>query len=518
MSNRLLYLLAFIEGATVMIVELVGSRMIAPAYGASFFVWAIVLSVAVGGLAAGYYTGGIFSKKYTSRIFLYRLLSLAALLVIIMPFLARIAVVRLDTFSVLLGVSINALLFLFPPVLLMGASTPLIIRLLSQDPEQGGKAAGMVYGISTVGGIAGTFWAGFYAIPSFGLTNTSIIAAFIFGAIPLLLLIAKKQFGLPFAFAVAASACFSFSMQKDDQAKQVDLLYRSEGLLGQVLVMDMPKQYDPSKGYDRIMFVNRMGQTWVDRSSGLSSWSYVNYLTVAASVLPQDPDVLLLGLGGGTVAKQLEAGQRARVDAVELDPRIAMLAKKMFSLGTSTNIIIDDARHFIRTTKKKYDLIAFDVFKGEVPPSHALTIECFNEVKQRLKPGGLVIINFNGFITGEEGRAGLAIYRTLHEAGFKIKMLPTFEQEKHRNMLYLASLSDLDFSNTRFKLNLNGRPVDISTLFIQPPAAGIARAPVLCDDKPVLELMNFKAGQSWRKDYTSNYTKYFTGQGVPVFK
>jgi predicted membrane-bound spermidine synthase len=516
MKNRsLLYLLAFIEGATVMIIELAGSRMIAPAYGASFYVWALVLSVCVGGLAAGYYLGGAFSKKYTGCSFLYSLLALAGMLIIVMPLLARIAVLRLNSLPVFTGVFINGMLFLFPPVLLLGASTPLIIRQLSDDPVRGGKAAGTVYGISTLGGIAGTFWAGFYSIPQYGLVTTSVAAGLLIGIIPVLALLFSRQYAFPFAFAVIAAVCFSFFSTKDEKAHEVSVLYRSEGLLGQLLVVDMPKQYDPAKGYDRILFVNRMGQTWIDKSSGFSSWSYVNYLTVAASVLPQKPDVLLLGLGGGTVAKQLETGQEANVDAVELDPRIAMLARRMFALGDRTNIIIDDARHFIRTTQKKYDLVVFDVFKGEVPPSHALTLECFHEVKERLKPGGLVIINFNGFISGSEGRAGRALFNTLQLAGYKVKVLPTFEQEKHRNILYLASLSDIDFRTTRFKLNLNAEPIDISTLFIQPPAGD---AIVLRDDMPVLEMMNFEASQSWREDYNNNYTKYFTARGVSIFK
>ncbi len=59
----LFYLIAFIEGACVMITELLGAKIIAPFYGASLYVWSSVLGVTLFSLATGYYLGGIISTK-----------------------------------------------------------------------------------------------------------------------------------------------------------------------------------------------------------------------------------------------------------------------------------------------------------------------------------------------------------------------------------------------------------------------------------------------------------------------
>lgn len=516
-NNRFVFfLLAFIEGGAVMSIELLAGRMIAPAYGTSLFVWTTVLGVAVGGLALGYFTGGRMADKYKQPGLLYIILLIAAMLIIIMPRLAATLTLVMEPAPLMFSVFCSALLFLFPPVLLLGATTPIIIRSVSDGASLAGKSSGIIYGISTVGGIFSTFLVGFFLLPEYGLTITAIYTGLVLAVLPFFILIINRVYYLPIVFFVFNILIF-FPASKKPESPGIKVLYESEGLLGQLLVVDMPKKFNPESGSDRVLFVNRMGQTWIDKSTGNSAWSYVNYVTSAASILPKNQEVLLLGLGGGTVAKQLEQELDANIDAVELDERIVEIARELFGLGSRTNVIIDDARHFIRSTDKKYDLFVFDVFKGEVPPSHVLSLECFKEVKQKLNNNGLMIINFNGFIEGEAGRAGRSILKTILAAGFNVKVLPTFESEEYRNILYLASVNEFDFSNVGIKLNIQDGAVNIPDLFVDLSTIDMEDAVILTDDKPVLEILNLKAAESWRKSY-GIYTKKFREQGIPIFK
>ena len=70
---------------------------------------------------------------------------------------------------------------------------------------------------------------------------------------------------------------------------------------------------------------------------------------------------LLLGLGGGCVANEL-VNHNFDVDAVELDERVSIAAKKYFDLNPKFKVYIDDARRFLNHSNKQYDLIVFDVF------------------------------------------------------------------------------------------------------------------------------------------------------------
>lgn len=500
-SNRnLLYFFAFLEGAAVMVVELSGARMLAPAYGASLPVWTIILSVAVGGLALGYYIGGRVAVRKEHTSLLLPLLACAALLVVMMPMVASMALKMFSSLDFWFSLMLSALLFFFPPVLLLGATTPVIARILGEE-----RSAGKVFGISTLGGIAGTFIAGFYIIPSSGLTPTAVVTGIVLGAVPCLLLVAQKKMIIPLLLAAAVFLSLKKGSISSGQ-ENVSILYRSEGLLGQLLVADVA---NASGGYDRVLLVNRMGQTWIDRETGQSKWAYVSMLPLFLEN-PHSSDVLLLGLGGGTVARELEEKRNARVDAVELDARIAEVAKKWFGLTPRTNIIIDDARHYIRVAKKKYDVVIFDVFKGEVPPAHALTLECFEEVKRLLKPGGKLIINFNGYFEGREGRAGRSIYRTLVASGYSADLVPTGDDEAMRNMLYTGQLAN----------NSNNLPADLRALdkdYVDSVVTDINDAVVLRDDSPVLELINLPAAQRWREGYNS-WMRSFALRDIPAFE
>ena len=116
-------------------------------------------------------------------------------------------------------------------------------------------------------------------------------------------------------------------------------------------------------------------------------------------------DVLILGAGSGTdVAAALRHGVR-HVDAVEIDPAIIRLGRahhpdRPYS-DPRVTVINDDARHFLRTTRKQYDLVVFALidsltmqssFSGVRLESYMFTEESFRAVRDRLKPDGLLVV------------------------------------------------------------------------------------------------------------------------------
>ena len=116
-------------------------------------------------------------------------------------------------------------------------------------------------------------------------------------------------------------------------------------------------------------------------------------------------DVLILGAGSGTdVAAALKHGART-VDAVEIDPTILRLGRALHPdrpyLDPRVTVVNDDARHFLRTTSRKYDLVVFALidsltmqssFSGVRLESYMFTEESFRAVRERLAPGGLLVI------------------------------------------------------------------------------------------------------------------------------
>ena len=505
--KRSIYLFAVLEGATVMAVELLAARMVAPYFGSSLYVWGTVIGFTLLALAIGYFAGGVIVDKYGSPDTLLWVLLTASVFLILMHVSSPLLTIAFANISFGAAVILVSMALILPPLLFMGMVPTFLIRKVSTTADSAGSNTGLVYAISSASGIIALPVFGFFLIPRYGLTVPSIVTGLAVGLIPFAKLIARKKYAslwfVPFVL-------FSFWATKTQQpGKTVDVQYYSEGLLGQLLVADFSN--------DRFLFVNRAGQTWVDKETFKPKWDYASYVSSICSKLPEKSNALILGLGGGAVANIFQNTLGFNVDAVELDERIAEVARQYFPLSNKVNVVVDDARHYLEETQKKYDVILFDVYRGEAPPPHVFTLESLTKTKSLLKEDGLIIVNFNGFWEGKTGQAARSIYKTLLAAGLETRMLPTPGAEANRNILFVASMKPQDFHTVRSPLLLHGKQVDIETLFYDPRKLDLNDAVVLTDDKPILELLNIPAGNAWRKAYTE-MTKTFYKEGVPLFR
>jgi predicted membrane-bound spermidine synthase len=179
-----LFLIAFVEGGCLMGTELVGAKLVAPYYGNSLYVWAAVLGLTLGGLATGYFLGGMTSKKYPYHSTLHLIVALSALLVALMPLTSSAIMEATLALPLRVGITISCLVFLFPPLVTFGMVSPMIIRLNTTEVAVVGRSAGTVYAISTFGGIVITFLFGFYFIPYIGLWQSCVTMAVALGIFP----------------------------------------------------------------------------------------------------------------------------------------------------------------------------------------------------------------------------------------------------------------------------------------------------------------------------------------------
>jgi hypothetical protein len=172
-----LFLVSFVEGGAVMAVELVGAKMVGPFYGGSLYVWAAVLGLTLGGLTTGYIGGGLLSRKYPCRRTLHLVMLASAVLVALMPAIGGAVMQATLGLGLRAGITLSCLVFLFPPLVCFGMVSPLIIRLVTSHDSKVGHAAGLVYAISTVGGIVATYVVAFHAVPEAGMRASLLVTA-----------------------------------------------------------------------------------------------------------------------------------------------------------------------------------------------------------------------------------------------------------------------------------------------------------------------------------------------------
>jgi predicted membrane-bound spermidine synthase len=482
-SFKKLYIISFIEGASVMAAEIGGAKLLAPFFGSSLYVWSSVMAITLGGLASGYFIGGRLSKKEHPKNTLFYVLLLAVCCLCVMPFLTPLFLAVASGLSLIPAVIISVFCLLFPTMLCMGATSPLIISILTQQASQSGENSGKVYAVSTVGGIIATFLCGFYFIPVFGVSFSLIAFAFALGFACLLLVPGRKN-KFPAVILVCVIALASFGFMHAPTNKYA--IYTSESILGKLEVRDEPSQSNASVTIRKLL-INNTIQTEMQLDSRQSVSEYVHLLERNVLYFPKG-NALVLGLGGGVVANMLQS-KNYRVRAVEFDPRVITMAKRFFYLNDSVETFCEDARYYINRATETYNLVLFDVFKAEEQPSHVITKESLVKLKAMLKPDGVVLINTHGYLTGEKGMGTQCLLATLRDAGFSIKVCTVSEDEDYRNLLIVAGLKPLDVS-----LNSELYPLLLT-----------ATGTINTDNRPVLEALNAPANQAWRSNYLTNY-------------
>lgn len=170
-----LLFLSFIEGGSLMGVEIISAKLIAPYFGNSIYVWSAVLATTLLGLAAGYFLGGKLSLKQNSKKTLFTISTISAVLTLALPFTSSFILESTLDFGLQLGIIIASFLIIFPIVFLFGTISPLIIQLTSNYFKKPGKTASYIYTISTLGGVLFALLTGLYLIFNFGLKQTTTV-------------------------------------------------------------------------------------------------------------------------------------------------------------------------------------------------------------------------------------------------------------------------------------------------------------------------------------------------------
>ncbi|MEA2582238.1 MAG: hypothetical protein QOF33_323 [Thermomicrobiales bacterium] len=402
-GTRLLGPLVFFGGLTSIGTELAMSRLVAPYFGSSTFIWANLIGLTLTYLSIGYYVGGRVADRYPRPWLLYVVTAGAAFGAGLIPFIARpILDMSLSAFDRLAvgafyGSLVGVIFLLAIPITLLGFVTPFAIRLRLADIDRAGNTAGRIYALSTMGSIAGSFLPVIVLIPAIGTTKTFLTLSLALLSISVAGLIDTKSFRWAGLAGLLALSLVLIGVAEADA--RIKPPYRGE------LVEEAESEYNyiqVLKDGDRYLLALNEGHaihSIYDPTRLLTGgpWDYfmVAPLFNAQADGGSVKDALFIGLAGGTAARQLAAAyDGVEIDGVEIDPEVARLGKKYFALDRpDVNVVIDDGRYFLRRTDAQYDLIGIDAYRQPYIPFQLTTKEFFQEVADRLRPGGVAVVN-----------------------------------------------------------------------------------------------------------------------------
>jgi spermidine synthase len=384
----------FLSGAVVMMLELTGSRIMAPYVGTSTFIWTSLIGVILASLSLGYYFGGIKadrdpSQKRLATILFYAGLSIGVVAVINTYIMGY---VTYHLVSVKWSAAVSACILFGVPAYLLGMVSPQAVRIRMKNVDHAGATIGRLYALSSLGSIVGTFLVGFYLMAWIGSRNILYILS---GLTLLLSLMNRKNNDVLMALIVFMAAPFLSSFGKSDKGKIMDTEYCS------VQVVEYP---DPEGRRLKIMKVGNEFSSGMYEDSDSLAFVYSRFYKLMFHFHPGPENTLLIGGGAYSVPKYFQkAYPRLNMDVVEIDPALTRMAETDFRFkpDARTVPIHADGRIYLNQTTKKYDVIMGDAYRSLFSiPFHLVSVEAVQKMFDALNEDGILIINILSPVEG----------------------------------------------------------------------------------------------------------------------
>ena len=389
-----------------MTVEMSASRLLAPYFGTSLFIWANLIGLVMVYLTLGYWLGGKLADRFPRLSVLFNITAAAGLAIGLIPIssgpILRWSLTGFEQYSVgiFYGSLIGVIVLFSIPLILLGFVSPFAIRLRSVGVASAGGTAGAVSAFSTLGSILGTFISVFLLIPRIGTAATLYTAALgllIFSVAGLLLVRAGRQAALVGVVSLLVLVLALFAprgLVKPPPMGQ--LLYETESAYNYIQVIKEGTKtslmlneghaihsiYDPQKVLT--------GGPW-------DYWLVAPYFSKDFN--PSDmKSMAMIGSAAGTAAHIFtEVYGPLPVDGVEIDPQIVEVGRRYFALDKLPNAVTheEDGRTYLQTggRDKKWTVVGIDAYRQPYIPFHLTTTEFFEEVRSHLTPDGAVMIN-----------------------------------------------------------------------------------------------------------------------------
>jgi len=413
-----------LSGFCALSAEVVWTRLLSLMLGPTVYAFCIILAVFLVGLGAGSSAGALLARRTANaraalggcQLLLAVAIGWAAWMLgrslpywPINPSLTRSLWLSFQLDLVRCG------WVLLPATCLWGASFPLGLAAAASGRGDSGRLVGRIYAANTVGGIIGALACSLWLIESIGTQQIERLLIAVSGVSGMLMFWPRGSGNLegsPRAGAgigrpilacggVVLAALLAWGVPRvpwelvaygrylPTKTELGSLLFMGEGMNASVAVTEL------SSGVRNFHISGKIEASTEARDMRLQRMLG----HIPALLHPRPQSVLVVGCGAGVTAGCFVGHPDVkRIVICELEPLIPRAVARYFSQENEhvltdprARVVYDDARHYILTTRDKFDIITSDPIHPWVKGAATLyTKEYFELCRQHLKPGGLV--------------------------------------------------------------------------------------------------------------------------------
>ncbi len=452
---------AGVSGLAVTLLEFAAVRFMAPSFGQSNYVWANVIGVILLALALGYWLGGRIADRSETGLRLYVAYVMASVYVVaiswlggpLCEWLVPRAVGNARLLPLAFTGSLVATVLLFgPPTLVLGMTSPFLVRL---DHREGaaGSTAGRIFATGTLGSLVGCYLGPLWLFQAVGSRATILLCAAAPAALGLAGLVlgareAKRTAAVAAVVLVGALGLAGYAAAAEvplrvheGQLAELESGYQSVRVVEEEAPALEPADY-PMLGQQvsvpvRFLRHDEDGETyqsvWLGEHTErlLTGGRYYEHLALGAWFrrprAPATLSVLVVGYAGGSVHRVLRLvkpeGVKLEILGVEIDPGVVEASRKWLDLGALEGdelelVTGEDARTVVNALPdtRRFDLILVDAYtRTTYVPFQVASVEFFERAAKHLAEGGWIGVNLHSHV-GLRGRLLRALATTMEAA------------------------------------------------------------------------------------------------------
>src|SRR3954465_13424410 len=434
-GNTAVYVTIALSGLTALSAEVIWTRLLSLHFGATVYTFALILAVFLVGLGIGSTAGATIARDIVTpkralgwcQLLLCGAIAWAAYeLTESLPYWPINPYIATTPWFTLQLDLVRCFWVVLPGAMLWGASFPLALAAVATTDRDAARLAGGVYAANTVGAIAGSLVTSFILIPWIGTSHAEQVIIIVSAMAALIMLepsfagaTARPSGSQPdesgarhgwnlagtlvLAIAMIAAGLLarsvhplpgllvSYGRYAATRINQADIIYVGEGLNASVAVSELSNGVRNYHNAGKVQASSEPQDMRLQRMLG--------HLTTL--IPPQAKKVLVIGCGAGVTAGAVSIDPIVEHETIaEIEPLVPKVVSTYFAehnfdvvRNPKVHVRIDDARHFVETTREKFDAITSDPLDPWVKGAAMLyTVEFFQMAKDHLNDGGVVTL------------------------------------------------------------------------------------------------------------------------------
>ena len=445
-----------------MVLEVCASYLFSPYFGSSNYVWTGIIGVILLSNSIGNYMGGRLAQHKDEDHLPFILLLAAGFTFMIGTFSDIVCYfiagcIKDNMFSSL----ISSLILLLPAELCLGTIPP---QIMTRTANRSDKDIGLIYMLSTIGGLTGTFIGGYFLIPHIGVNIIITLCGFILLIFGFTVKLEKRISAAYFFVLIMAVINIATVIMSGNKTSLIfdQKIFDSE--YNRIAVGDSINESDGRKIRYMSMAQGFESATYVDKDMRYELiFSYLkSFDTMIDACGRHRTNTLMIGGAAYQYPKYVLAHYTdVNMDVVEIDSKVTELAKEYFYLQDCIDeydpehkrleLINDDAKVYIKNCEKTYDIVYNDAFAGQIPVRTLTTLESMQEIKAILNADGSYVINIVGNTKTGDDKFIKAECNTLSKVFSHVYLKPCVEIEDDLlNYMIVATDADLDIDAIDF--------------------------------------------------------------------